>query len=220
MTGLTLVIGNKAYSSWSLRPWLALTAAGIPFDEVLVPLWQDGSRAAVLAHSPAGKVPVLHHGDVTVWESLAICSYVAELFPDRGLWPDDRAARALALAVSHEMHAGFQALRQALPMNCRSRRSAGTLAEPVAAEIARIGALWADCRGRFGAGGPFLFGRFGIADAMYAPVVCRLAGYGIALDAPMAAYRDAILALPAMRRWYAEAAAEPWVVARFEDPAD
>ncbi|MGE3933314.1 MAG: glutathione S-transferase, partial [Rhodospirillaceae bacterium] len=129
MPDLTLVIGNKSYSSWSLRPWLALTVAGIPFDEVVVPLWQDGSRAAVLAHSPAGKVPVLRHGDATVWESLAICAYVAELFPDRGLWPDDRAARALALSVSHEMHAGFQALRQALPMNCRSRRAAGALTQ-------------------------------------------------------------------------------------------
>jgi glutathione S-transferase len=219
MTDLTLVIGNKAYSSWSLRPWLAMTVAGIPFEEVVVPLWQDGSREAVLAVSPAGKLPVLRHGPVMVWESLAICSYLAELFPDKGLWPADRAARALALSVSHEMHAGFQPLRQAMPMNCRSRRAAPLLSPAVAADVARIQALWGDCRRRFGAGGPFLFGSFGIADAMYAPVVCRFAGYGVALDDGAAAYRDAILALPAMRRWHAEAAAEPWVVARFEDPA-
>ena len=216
MDRLTLYIGNKNYSSWSLRPWLAMTVAGIPLDEVVIPLWQDDSRAAVLARSPSGKVPALRDGAVTVWESLAILSWLAERFPQASLWPAGTAARAAALAVSHEMHAGFTALRQAMPMNCRARRDLGALAPPVAVDVARVAAIWSDCRTCHGAGGPFLFGSFGIADAMYAPVASRFRTYGIVLDGAAEAYKETLLDLPAMRRWYADAAAEPWSVARFD----
>ncbi|MBM3488209.1 MAG: glutathione S-transferase family protein [Alphaproteobacteria bacterium] len=217
MDRLTLVIGNKNYSSWSLRPWLALAVAGIPFDEIVIPLYRDDTKALLARHAPAGKVPVLRDGAIVVWESLAILAYLAKRHPEAGLWPDQRAARAHALAASHEMHAGFAALRRAMPMNCRRRaRPLAAIAPEVAADIDRVTALWGECRRRFGAGGPFLHGRFGIADAMYAPVVTRFASYAVALDPVAAAYRDAILALPAMRRWYEDAAAEPDVVAGFE----
>lgn len=210
--GLHLVIGNKRYSSWSLRPWLAATAAGIPFTETVIPLDEPGTRAAILAHSPSGRVPCLVDGDVTVWESLAIIEYLAERFPDRTVWPADAAARALARAVSCEMHAGFAALRTACPMDLGLVPAPGPRNGEATADVARIVALWRDCRDRFGAGGPFLFGGFSAADAMYAPVVTRLVHYGFALDDDTRAYVDAVLALPAMRRWTAEAAAEPWVL--------
>lgn len=212
MPDCTLVIGNKAYSSWSLRPWLALKQAGIPFQEVVVPLRQDGTRAAILAHNPAGKLPVLHHGDLVVWDSLAICEYVAELVPAAGLWPADAAARAVARSVSAEMHAGFQDLRRNLFMDLKQRHRAPDRIAAAAADIARIQALWADCRQRFGAGGPFLFGTFGIADCMYAPVCARLDGWGVDLAPETRRYVDAVLALPAVQAWRAAAEAEPWTI--------
>lgn len=205
-----LVIGNKNYSSWSLRPWLALRVAGVDFEELRIPLYQEGSREAILRHSPAGKVPVLRHGDVTVWESLAICEYAAEvLAPGAGLWPEDPAARAHARTISAEMHAGFVALRSALPMNLRAAGARVPLAPEVRADVARVVAIWEDCRARFGAGGPFLFGRFGIADAMYAPVVTRFHSYGVELPAVARAYADAVRALPALQEWTAAGVAEP-----------
>jgi glutathione S-transferase len=216
MNELTLVIANKPYSSWSLRPWLALKHAGGPFDEVVIPLRQPDTAAKIAQWSPAGKVPVLRHGDVTIWESIAILEYLAELFPDAGLWPGDPAARAHARTISAEMHAGFSALRSNMPMNLRRRLPARGRTPEVEKDIARITAMWRDCRERFGHGGPFLFGSFGNADAMYAPVVTRFETYEVALDAECRAYADALLALPVMRTWYADAAAEPWTIAEYE----
>jgi len=211
---LVIVIGNKNYSSWSLRPWLALKATGAPFGEVMVGLRQPETKARILAHSPAGKVPVLKHGDLLVWESLAICEYLAEAFPAAGLWPADPRARAVARAVATEMHAGFAGLRRDLPMDIhRMSRTPGVAAEDAKADIARVQQIWQDCRGRFGAGdgeagGPYLFGRFSIADCMYAPVATRFRTYNVALDPVSAAYVDAIYADPAMREWIAAARGE------------
>lgn len=208
-----LVIGNKNYSSWSLRPWLLMRVKGIAFEEIRIPLYEKGSRAAVLAYSPSGKVPALEHGDAIVWDSLAICEHVAELHPEAGCWPADAVARAVARAVSAEMHSGFQALREALPMNCRRRSPRASLASAVQADIGRICAIWRSCRDRFGSGGEFLFGGFTIADAMYAPVVVRFRSYAIAAGQVETACMSALLELPAMQDWLAAAAAEPERVA-------
>jgi glutathione S-transferase len=216
MVRYTLVIGNKNYSSWSLRPWLLMREAGLPFEEIRIPLRTPGTAARIREHSPAGRVPVLHDGAVTVWDSLAIAEYLAERHPDLALWPADTAARSHARAVSAEMHSGFQALRTHMPMHCRaSFPGAGRTAEALA-DIARITALWRDCRSRFGAAGELLLGAFSIADAMYAPVVLRLRTYGVELDPVCRAYSDAVLALPALRRWLAEAQAETEVIPEYE----
>jgi len=212
---LTLVIANKSYSSWSLRPWLALKQTGTPFDEVVIPLRHPETAAKIVQWSPAGRVPVLRHGGVTIWESIAILEYLAELFPAANLWPADPAARAHARSISAEMHAGFTALRSNMPMNLRRHLPGRGRTPEVEKDIARITALWRDCRERFGSGGPFLFGTFSNADAMYAPVVTRFETYEVALDAACRDYADAILDLPAMRSWSAEAAAEPWTIAEY-----
>ncbi len=213
MSELTLVIGNKNYSSWSLRPWLAMRHAGIPFDERLLLLFDENWKEAIAALSPSGRVPVLLHGERTIWETLAILEYVNELYPDAGLWPEDRDARAEARAVANEMHAGFGALRAHMPMNLRRRDLEGKGRGPgVEADIARIRAIWRDCRVRFGAGGDFLFGAFGAADAMFAPVVTRLDTYGVLLDDTCAAYSRAVLSLPAFVEWRDAALQEPWIV--------
>jgi glutathione S-transferase len=209
---LHLTVGNKNYSSWSLRPWLALKAAGIPFEETVIPLDVPGSKEQLLARSPAGKVPVLQDGAVTVWESLAIIEYAAEKFPDAGLWPADAAARAHARAIASEMHAGFTPLRRQCPMNMWRPVKKLALNDDTAANVARIDAMWADCRARFGSGGPFLFGRFSAADAMYAPVVSRFHTYGIDVSVPSAAYMQAMMALPAWQEWCAAALKEEWVL--------
>lgn len=216
MADLTLTIGNKNYSSWSLRPWLAAKMGGIAFDEVLIPLYQPGSREEILTHSAAGKVPVLHHRAVTVWESLAVCEYLAEAFPEAGLWPADKAARAAARSVATEMHNGFLPLRRHLPMNIHRVPSARDIPPEVQADIDRVTAIWRDCRARFSAGGDCLFGRFTIADAMYAPVVSRFRSYCVRVGAAENAYCSTIMALPAMQEWAAAAKAEPWVVENFE----
>ncbi len=208
-----LVIGNKNYSSWSLRPWLLLRQHGVAFDEVRLPLDTPQFAAEVARWSPTRRVPVLRHGEVAIWDSLAICEYVNETFLGGAGWPADAAARALARAVSAEMHAGFAALRSAMPMNARRRKPSPSIAPAVLADIARIGELWADCRARFGAGGDFLFGAFSIADAMYAPVVLRFVGYGAPIDARSRAYVDALLGLDAMQEWLRAAQAEPESVA-------
>ena len=212
MSDLTLVIGNKANSSWSLRPWLVLKQAGLAFAETVIPLRQPDTAARIAEHSPSGRVPSLIDGGLTVWDSLAICEYVAELAPDARLWPADRAARAVARAVSAEMHSGFVSLRSTMSMDLKRDRKGQGMTEATAADIARIEALWADVRTRFGipAGGPFLFGAFTIADAMFAPVVTRLETYGVAVSPESRAYMDAVLALPAMREWMAAAKDEPW----------
>ncbi len=216
MTDLTIVLGNKNYSSWSLRAWLALEATGAEFDEIVIPLWLDGARERILAHSPSGKVPALRHGDVVAWESLAICEHLAEAFPDAGLWPADPAARAAARSASHEMHAGFMALRRAMPMNCRAAKPGQGMKDGVAADIDRVTAIWRDCRTRFGDGGALLFGKFTIADAMFAPVASRFRTYAVTLDPVSAAYVEAVHALPAMGTWLAAAETEPHTVANFE----
>jgi glutathione S-transferase len=215
----TLVVGNKNYSSWSLRPWLAMRQAGIAFEEIVIPLYQAESKAALLAHSPAGKVPVLKHGDRTVWDTLAIMEYLAETFPAAGLWPQDAAARALARSISAEMHAGFAALRRGMPMNLRDQPPRPQGSDAVAADIERITAIWRDCRTRFGAGASFLFGAFSAADAMYAPVATRFRTYGVALDPVCQAYADALLDLPAFLEWQRAARQEPWVITRYANPA-
>ncbi len=211
-----LVLGNKAYSSWSLRPYIALAAAGIPFEEKVIRLYVPEATPEILKYSPTAKVPVLVDGATVIWESLAICEYVAEKAPDAGLWPAAAEARAHARAIANEMHAGFAPLRRAYPFN--ARRTPRPLAPDAeaAADIARITQLWRDARARFGTGGPFLFGTFTIADAMYAPVAGRFRQYAVDLDPVCAAYLDAIPALPARRQGLGDAAREPWVVERFE----
>jgi glutathione S-transferase len=218
MTRLVLVIGNKNYSSWSLRPWLALRMAGLEFDEERIALYEPVTSEATLHHSPTGKVPVLHRGDVTVFESLAICEYAAELAPRAQLWPADATARAHARSISAEMHAGFSALRSALPMNARVEggRPASALSAEVEAEIARVTAIWDDCRTQFGSGGDFLFGAFTIADAMYAPVVSRFRTYSLRLPPRAQAYAEAVWALAPLREWVAAGAAEPERIAAYE----
>lgn len=209
---LTLVIGNKNYSSWSLRPWIALRAAGIAFEEIVIPLYEPGSAERILEYSPAGKVPVLLDGDVRVWESLAILEHVAERFPQARLWPIELPARAHARAIAAEMHAGFVPLRRHCPMNMRRSVTARELPPDVAANVQRIEAIFTDCRERFGRGGPFLFGAFGAADAMYAPVVSRLHTYGVAVNAGAQAYMQAVMALPAWVEWRAASLREPWTM--------
>jgi glutathione S-transferase len=212
MSSLTIAVGNKNYSSWGLRGWLALEHTGVPYDEIVVPLGAADTHARIAAVSPSGRVPALRHGDVTVWESLAIGEYLAETFPDARLWPDGAGARACARAVSSEMHAGFAALRSCMPMNVRARfpgygRTPGSLRD-----IERIRTLWSECRARFGQGGPFLFGRFSVADAMFAPVVFRFRTYAVQLDASQSAYLEAMLVDPGMQKWARAAEAETWTI--------
>ena len=209
---LTLIIGNKNYSSWSLRPWIAMRQAGIDFTEEVIPLYQPGSRERVLKYSPAGKVPVLFDGDMVIWESLAILEHLAERFPASGLWPREPAARAHARAISAEMHAGFAALRNHCPMNMRRPPKARALTPEVAEDVKRIEAIWADSRARFGRSGPFLLGAFCAADAMYAPVVSRFSSYAISVGAPARAYMQTMMGLPVWKEWAAAAAVEPWVM--------
>jgi glutathione S-transferase len=213
---LTLVIANKAYSSWSLRPWIALKTIGVPFEEILIPLDEPDTKRRILQHSPAGKVPILIDGEVRIWESLAILEYLAEQFPAAQLWPVDRAARAHARAVASEMHAGFAPLRQHYPMNVRKRIGNRPPTAEVQANIERIQSMWRECRERHSRLGPFLFGRFTAADAMYAPVVSRFETYAVPVDPTVRAYMDAVLGLPAFRDWIDAAAREPWVIAADE----
>ncbi|GAB2510909.1 glutathione S-transferase family protein [Lysobacter humi (ex Lee et al. 2017)] len=212
MTRPLLVIGNKNYSSWSLRPWLLLREAGVDFEERRLALGTAEYHHAIAALSPTRRVPVLHDGDVVVWDSLAICEYANERWLDGTRWPADRARRAFARAAAAEMHSGFALLRSRLPMNCRRRPDAYTWGEAAQADIDRVIELWTALLAKAPADGPFLCGRFGIVDAMFAPVVMRFAGYGVAVDATVARYMEAIRALPAMREWEAAAAAEPEVI--------
>jgi len=206
----TLVIANKCYSSWSLRPWLLMKQLGIPFDEIVIPLDLPDTKAKVLAHSPAGKVPILIDGDVTVWESIAIMEYIGDAFAP--VWPSDRDARAMARSVAAEMHAGFSALRSACPMNLGRKFAQKDRGEAVARDVARFSEIVRQARERVRAGGPFLFGAFSAADAMYAPLATRLDTYSIAIDATTRAYVDAILALPAFQEWRSAALKEEWIV--------
>jgi glutathione S-transferase len=211
---LQLIIGNKNYSSWSLRPWLAMKVGGIPFEETLISLDAPDFKARVKARGGAGKVPMLIDGDTHVWESLAILEYLAEKFA--GLWPAGERARAHARAIAAEMHAGFQPLRRHLPMNIRRPVKRRPLDDGAVADTERIDAIWNECRAQFGGGGSFLYGAFCAADAMYAPVVWRFHTYAVEVSAVARAYMDAIIALPASREWREAARREPWILSHDE----
>jgi glutathione S-transferase len=210
MTKLTLYVANKNYSSWSFRPWLALEACGIPFEDVLIPFDYPAGNPKLKDISPTGQVPVLHHGDVRVWQSLAIIEYAAELFPDAGLWPSDPAERAVARAYSMEMLSGFRALRSACPMNIRREKRAIDLPEGVMDDVERIETIWREAVAR--SGGPFLFGRFTAADAMFAPVVNRFEVYDLTRNPGSLEYMDAVKTHPAFQKWQEAALKETWIV--------
>ena len=217
MADLTIYLGNKNYASWSLRAWLALKATGETFEEVVIPILVPGAKETLLKYSPSGKVPALHHGDIVVWDSLAICGYLAEQFPTAGLWPGDPVAKAVACSVSAEMHSSFMALRRDFPMNIRSSFPGREISPEAQADINRVMALWRQCRSRFGEGkGDFLFGGFTIADAMYAPVVTRFRTYKIDLEREADAYCEAMTALPAMQEWATAAKNEPMIIDQYE----
>jgi len=217
---LKLVIGNKAYSSWSLRPWIALRHLGIPFEEEVIPLDHGDTAERIGAVSPGGRVPVLIDGGIVVWESLAILEYLAEEHPS--LWPADREARAVARSIANEMHAGFAGLRKNYPMNVRRRILGHPATEDAEKDIWRIISIWRETRERFGKSGPFLFGgEFTAADAMYAPVATRFRTYGIATDdSVVSAYVEAIMSLPAMADWIRGAETESWMIEKYEQIAE
>jgi glutathione S-transferase len=209
---MKLIIGNKNYSSWSLRPWIAMKQIGLDFEEVVIPMNMPDTRARMLEHSPTGLVPTLIDGDVTIFETIAILEYLNDKFPEKGLWPTDIKARAHARAISAEMHAGFAPLRRDCPMNIR-RPVKKHIPSPEAMKSAeRIDALWTDARQRFGGAGPFLFGSFTNADAMFAPVVNRFHVYDVPRSKAAQAYMDSIMALPAWKAWEAASRQEPWVI--------
>jgi glutathione S-transferase len=214
---IKLVIGNKNYSSWSMRPWLALRAGDIAFDEIFIPLYTgEADKKRLLAYTESGKVPVLIDGDVTVWDSLAIIEYAAERFPQARLWPEDRASRAYARSISAEMHSGFAALRNECGMNLHRPVGAIPLSAQARADIARIQQIWTDCRKRYGKSGPFLFGAFGGADAMFAPVVHRFRIYAIEVEPEVRDYMAAMTALPAFEEWTRAGLAETLIIDKFE----
>lgn len=213
---LKLIMANKAYSSWSIRPWLLLAQLKIPFEEVVVPLDLPTTRKAILKHSPTGRLPALRDGELTVPDSLAIVEYLAEKFPKKGVWPKTRAARAAARALACEMHSGFLGLRRECPVNLRRDVRAIALGEEARADAARIDALWRAARAAHGKGGPFLFGKFSAADAFYAPVANRLHVYDVPVSGIARAYMDAIFALPAWQALVKDAGAEPWRIAKYE----
>jgi glutathione S-transferase len=215
---MKLAIGNKAYSSWSLRPWILLRVLGIPFEEDLIPLDTPEFRPRVAAYKAGSTVPILVDGDVTVWESLAIMDYIGERFPELPVWPQERRARAFARTVAAEMHAGFRGLRAACPMNLRKRYAPMDRGELVAKDVSRAKHLWRTARSEFGepAGGPFLFGAFCAADAMFAPMVTRFQTYSIPVEPEIRAYMDAVLDLPPFKEWQEAGMRESWVVAHDE----
>ena len=215
-----LIVGNKNYSSWSLRPFMALAMAGIPFEDRVIRMFVPGFKPAVDKYKAAGKVPILVHNGQSIWDTLAIIEYAAETWPSKHIWPRNKKARAMARSVSAEMHSGFQALRNACPMNLRRppKLPPGGITETVARDVARIEEIWAKCRKSFGKGGPFLFGKFSGADAMFAPVVSRFETYRIPVSKVTRVYMDAVLATSAFQKWKADAAKEPWIIK--EDEVD
>lgn len=215
---LKLTIGNKNYSSWSFRPWIAMKVAGIAFEEEVISLNAADFKARIGKLSGTGKVPALSDGEVNVWESLAILEYLAEKFPSAGLWPADAVARAHARAIAAEMHAGFVPLRRLMPMNMWRPVKRLALTPEAEANVRRVDAMWTDCRNRYGKDGTFLFGSFGAADAMYAPVVSRFHTYAVEIGAVGRGYMDAMMALPAWAEWHAAALREPWILP--EDEVD
>ena len=214
---LKLVIGNKNYSSWSMRPWLALRDSNIPFEEIFIPLYTgQADKDRLLSFSRSGKVPALIDGDLTIWDSLAIIEYLAERFPEAKLWPQDRAARAHARSISAEMHSGFLPLRNECGMNLHRPVGGIALSEDARANIARVEEIWSDCRGRYGKQGPFLYGAFSGADAMYAPVVHRFRTYAVKVGPVVQAYMETMMALPAFKEWTEAGLAETLVIEKFE----
>jgi len=220
MSDLKIIIGTKTYSSWSLRGWLAVRHTGLAFEEIKLPLDTPEFYQRIKAYSPTSCVPALCDGDVRVWDSLAIIDYCARIAPEKFWWPEDKAAYANARSVAAEMHSGFMALRGAAPMNMRDRRTGLTLSDAVQKNVDRIDTLWTEARTRFGAGGDFLYGEFGAADMMYAPVVSRFESYGIQLGETSRAYMQAVLEHPYIKEWKADASTETQVVAQDEIPAD
>lgn len=209
---LKLILGNKNYSSWSLRPWIAMRHAGLDFEEEVIPLYEPGSSERVLRYTPAGKVPVLIDDGIPIWESLAILEHLAEKYPKAALWPADAVARAHGRSISAEMHAGFGALRRHCPMNMRRRRRKLGLTPEAAEDVRRIEVIWTDSRTRFGEAGRFLLGPFSVADAMYAPIVSRFFSYDIGVGTAAEAYMATMMSLPAWKEWEAAGQREPWVM--------
>ncbi|WP_135079759.1 glutathione S-transferase family protein [Terasakiella sp. SH-1] len=216
MPKLQIILGNRNYSSWSLRPWLVLKHIGLDFDEIIVPLFEGDFKEELLKHSPSGKVPVLKTGDQEIWDSLAICEYLNEQNPEAHLWPKDSEARAIARSVSYEMHSGFFNIRNDMPMNIRRTIDGFEPSGLCQEEISRIIEIWTSCRQRFGQAGPFLFGSFSIADAMFAPVVARFRSYGIEVKGVAADYMQAVWTLSSMEEWATAAASEEWVIEAVE----
>ena len=218
MAKATLVIGNKNYSSWSLRPFMAMAMADIDFDEKFIRFGEPRFSREVKKISKAGQVPVLLHNGLTIWDTMAIMEYLAETWPDRNLWPKTKAARSLARSACAELHAGFKNLRSACPMNLRRPQRPVPMNAEIFADVARLEALWRQCRKEHGKGGPFLFGKFSIADAMFTPIVTRLETFDIKVAEDTQHYMNAVLATPAFHEWKAAALKEKWIVA--EDEVD
>lgn len=218
MDDLTLIIGSRNYSSWSLRAYLAAELSGLPYETILIHFDEDTTRERRLAHSPTGKVPTLKHGELVVWDSLAIGEYLAELAPAAHLWPPDRAARAHARSIAAEMHSGFPDLRREMTMNIRRRSDRVQPSLGTRTDIARIIGIWNEARARHGEGGPFLFGAPTLADAFYAPVVTRFVTYGVPLEGAAAGYVKSVLAWPPLQRWVEAAREEGHPLAAYDDP--
>jgi glutathione S-transferase len=216
MAGITIVIANKAYSSWSLRGWLALRLTGAEFEEIVIPLREANTRSNILKYSPSAKLPALIDGEIRMWESLAIIEYLAEKFPKAGLWPADLAARAEARAIAAEVHGGFIPLRRALPMNMRVSAPCPKLSDAVRGDINRIEAIWSETGRRHPDNGPFLLGDFSAIDAMFAPIVSRFTTYSVDLTKDAAAYAAAVMGQPLMVEWMDAAKNEPWIIPEFE----
>ena len=220
MANLKIVIGNKNYSTWSLRGWLAAMHTSMPVEEIKIDLYTPGSKAELFKHSPSGMVPALIDGNIVVWDSLAIIDYCARLAPEKFWWPEETSAYAFARSITAEMHSGFMGLRTHAPMNIKGKWSGLTLGETVARDVARADALWSEARNRFGSDGDFLFGDFSAADMMFAPVVHRFETYGIAVSAAARSYMDAMLAQPLMAEWAIAGLEETAIIAQGEVPED
>lgn len=215
MTEFTLIIANKRYSSWSMRGWLAMKLTGADFEEIVIPLDVETTKAAIAKHSPSGLVPTLKNGPRTIWDSLSIIEYLAELFPGAGFWPEDPEARAFARSVSAEMHSGFGALRSEMPMNIGASKPGHAHSETAETNIQRVMQIWRDCLHAFG-GGPFLFGPASAADIMFAPVVTRFETYGIQMDDICRTYAHNVMTWPPVEEWCEAAKAEPWIIEKYE----
>jgi len=216
MTRRKLVIGNKNYSTWSLRGWLMAKRSGAPFEEEVLPLYQEGIAEKRAALSPAALVPVLYDGDIKIWDTLAIGEYLNEQHPEAQLWPADKEKRAVARAVTSQMHSGFMALRTHMPMNIRRSSPNAGRGAGVLEDIAQMTALWREIRMQYGSGGDFLFGEWCIADAFYTPPTFRFRTYGIPLEGEAAAYAESLLAMPEVEEWAAAGIAEPWSIEQYD----